>query len=295
MSVCIISDCLKHDTTAVHAFISRLMPHLKEELPAISKIVYFSDGAASQYKNYKNFANLCHHKNDHAYEAEWNFFATSHGKSPCDGLGGTIKRLVARASLQAVTNNQILTPSQMFTWANQNIKGIKFFYVSSDDVQANAEQFQLEDRFSSSKTVSGTRSHHSFVPVSSSKLEMRRLSTDDGCTIVTMGDTAVEATSTNYDKYQPGKYVACMYDQDWYIGYIEERSDEHRDVFIKFMKRSLNKTLSWPQQHDECHVPFQDLICTISTPEVKGQSGRQYTLSSEDYKYIQEYLSSSKS
>ena len=28
------------------------------------------------------------------------FFATSHGKSPCDGIGGTIKHLVARASLQ---------------------------------------------------------------------------------------------------------------------------------------------------------------------------------------------------
>ena len=64
------------------------------------KIIYFSDGAAAQYKNRKNFLNLCHHKADFGVDAEWHFFATSHGKGPCDGLGGTVKRLAARASLQ---------------------------------------------------------------------------------------------------------------------------------------------------------------------------------------------------
>ncbi|KAG1702387.1 hypothetical protein GQR58_004511 [Nymphon striatum] len=38
-----------------------------------------------QYKNYKNFANLCYHKSDFGLDAEWGFFGTSHGKSPCDG------------------------------------------------------------------------------------------------------------------------------------------------------------------------------------------------------------------
>ena len=31
--------------------------------------------------------------------AEWNFFATSHGKGPPDGVGGFIKREAAKASL----------------------------------------------------------------------------------------------------------------------------------------------------------------------------------------------------
>ena len=38
------------------------------------------------------------------------FFATAHGKGPCDGLSGTIKRLARRASLQMGTRQQILTP-----------------------------------------------------------------------------------------------------------------------------------------------------------------------------------------
>ncbi len=40
------------------------------------------------------------HKIDFGIDAEWHFFATSHGKSTCDGLGGTVKRFATKASLQ---------------------------------------------------------------------------------------------------------------------------------------------------------------------------------------------------
>ena len=73
----------------------------------MKQIYYFSDGAASQYKNRKNFLNLCYHHTDFGIAAEWHFSATSHGKGACDGVGGTVKRLAARASLQS---HQITTP-----------------------------------------------------------------------------------------------------------------------------------------------------------------------------------------
>ena len=78
----------------------------------LAKHVYYSDGAASQYKNIKIFVICASMLADHQVTAAWNFlFATSHGKSPCDGIGGTIKRLVARASLQATKEGHILTPN----------------------------------------------------------------------------------------------------------------------------------------------------------------------------------------
>ena len=40
------------------------------------------------------------HEADFGVPAEWHFSATSHGKGACDGVGGTVKRLAARASLQ---------------------------------------------------------------------------------------------------------------------------------------------------------------------------------------------------
>ena len=48
ISFCVVSDCLKHDATAVYAFISVIIAHLKEFIPGLSLVKYFSDGAASQ-------------------------------------------------------------------------------------------------------------------------------------------------------------------------------------------------------------------------------------------------------
>ena len=44
------------------------------------RIIYFSDGAASQYKNRRDFLDLCLHRDDFGISAEWHFSATSHGK-----------------------------------------------------------------------------------------------------------------------------------------------------------------------------------------------------------------------
>ena len=138
-NVVIISDCMNHDVgympiisklvnlnpiisklqSTVHALVSRLISYVKEQLPGHNKLIYFSDGAASQYKN---FANLCHHKSYYELATECHFFATSYGKNPCDGLGGTTKRLVAQASLQATVENQILTANQMFEWVIRTLE-----------------------------------------------------------------------------------------------------------------------------------------------------------------------------
>ncbi|KAJ8038187.1 hypothetical protein HOLleu_19193 [Holothuria leucospilota] len=178
----------------------------------------------------------------------------------------------------------------MYSWAVKNIDGVKFFtYISDEDVKTNAEAHNLEERYRASKTISGTRSHHSFVPISESTMQMLRLSGDDLWTTVSLGENsshnAVSARQSN--QYQPGKYVACINDRDWYIGNIEERSEDNSDVHVKFMKRSQNNTLSWPQGlQDECWVPFQDVLCIIDAPKAQGRGGRHYSLSSATIEQI---------
>lgn len=65
---------------------------MKENVPGLNKIIYFSDGASAQYKKKKNFLNICLHEEDFGVSAEWNFFVTSHGKGPCDGIEEALKR-----------------------------------------------------------------------------------------------------------------------------------------------------------------------------------------------------------
>ena len=68
------------------------------------------------------------------------FFATSHGKSACDGIGGTVKREAAKKSLQATVMGHILNPMDLCTWASQNIEGIHFLYCSKEEVKLHSDE-----------------------------------------------------------------------------------------------------------------------------------------------------------
>ena len=271
--MCVISDRLKHDTITVYSFMKVIIPYLKESYSQIEKIHYFSDGAASQYKNYKNFCNLLFHYVDFSVEAEWNFFATSHGKNACDGVGGTVKREAARASLQATTTGQILTPRELFNWASNHIKNVKFFFVSKEDVAASFEQQEI--RFNGAKRVAGTRSHHPYVPRQDGRLMVKRVS---GCNqaafeAVVYPDTLASSTgsgcmrSIKLHHCEIGKYVACIYDDKWWIGLIRDVSEEEGDVLISFMHPHCpGASFHWPGREDICYVPLQCILRIVITP-----------------------------
>ena len=69
--------------------------HLESKIPNLQHVEYFNDGRAYQYKNKKSFYNLSNHYDDFGVQASWSFFATSHGKSPCDSIGITVNRSAA--------------------------------------------------------------------------------------------------------------------------------------------------------------------------------------------------------
>ena len=140
INLVVISDGLKHDTVAVYLFQRNLVKMRKNKINfEIKKLIYFSDGAASNYKNYKNFVNLCNHKADLGIDAEWHFFATFYRKGPCDGLGGTVKRLAAKVSLQRPYDEQIMTPQQLFGFVRENISDINTVYCQMNEWKNKAD------------------------------------------------------------------------------------------------------------------------------------------------------------
>ena len=125
----------------------------------------------------------------------------------CDGIGGTIKRLVARAILQATKEGQILTPMQLYSWTNHHVR-IKVMFVSKQDI---AEHF-LMIRFQNAMTVVGTRCHHRFVQLADNKLQMHHLSVDQIGRVVQVGVHA-SSVSMNFPtqmELKPGVYVAVI-------------------------------------------------------------------------------------
>ena len=99
-----------------------ILADLTCKLPGLSSNIYFTDGCAEQYNNWKKNYNICQHKRDFGLNARWVFFANSHGKQPCDGIGGTVKRLVSNASLKCDLKYQILSPVIYFNFARKIFK-----------------------------------------------------------------------------------------------------------------------------------------------------------------------------
>ena len=90
------------------------------------------------------------------------FFATAHGKGPCAGVGGTLKRLIARASLQRPYEDQIVTPRQFYAYAKECIPSIHVEYFTENDWQ---QESKLCARFAASKTIKGTQKLHAIRPI----------------------------------------------------------------------------------------------------------------------------------
>ena len=87
------------------------------------------------------------------------FFARSHDKGAYDGLGGTVKHLAARASLQRPYDEQIMTPRQLFEWASSSIPAVSFEYCSTDNYKR--EKTHLERQFERARTIPEVQFHGS--------------------------------------------------------------------------------------------------------------------------------------
>ena len=107
-------------------------------------------------------------------DAEWHFFfATSHGKWPCDGIGGTVKTLAAKDSLQRPYCEQIMTPRQLFQFAEDNISGISFFLLHHSGLGRGGQVLTREIP----QGKNDTRNTLScFIPISPTKLMVKTYS-----------------------------------------------------------------------------------------------------------------------
>lgn len=166
----VISNTKDQNTNAVYTFQKKLIAELRKDkdLEHLKKIHYLSDGCAEQYKNKKNFKNLCLHKKDFGIEAEWHFFPTSHGKGACDGLGGTLKRTAANVSKRDNDSSiQINDALSFYNWATSHDWGSEkwnFIWVSDDECKTTEVETTDEGRYKDIIAIPGTLHFHSFQP-----------------------------------------------------------------------------------------------------------------------------------
>jgi hypothetical protein len=182
--------------------------------------VYWSDGAVSQYKNYKNFTNLAHHEEDFKLQAEWNFTASMHGKSASDAVGATAKNHARRASLGGKI---ITTAEDLFLHCSENIENITFYLCTAQEVAAHRSR--IEHRLAAANTVPGTRSHHRFVPESNDVIRLYRLSTDTTYTRASVTQSPLENSVDFVDseELREGVNIVCVVNGNWVLGQIVDK------------------------------------------------------------------------
>lgn len=127
----VVSDDLSHDKYCVWAFLDVIIEEMKQIAPSVSHLFIFSDNAAGQFKNRYVLSNICLMEHDYnGMSAEWNFFASSHGKGVVDGIGGNVKRCVWVGVKSRRFN--IDSARDFHNVVVQNMKNIKSFFIAKE-------------------------------------------------------------------------------------------------------------------------------------------------------------------
>lgn len=178
LSLVAVSEHLKHNHCSVNLFNEKMIEFSKRKIGSenIKKIIYFSDGSGAQYKNKYNFVNLIEHENEFGVKAEWNFFATGHGKGACDGIGGTVKRRAYQTSLQRINTQPINSAKALAEWAQTAFKKIEFVYCSKEEHTLHEKNLKL--RYSNAKPITNTRKYHSYAPLNKNQMICKIYSED---------------------------------------------------------------------------------------------------------------------
>ncbi|CAK8688934.1 unnamed protein product [Clavelina lepadiformis] len=166
----------------------------------------------------------------------------------------------------------------------ERIPGIKFFNVPPEEV--TKVDTDLRNRFDIATTIKGTLQFHRFVPLSQTHLSVYKLSTqvDPPVVVAATADAEHDRISEVLIDIEIAEqnYVCCLYDNEPWIGLVEDISDEHGDYSIKFMHpHGPAKLFHWPRDEDKCWLDKKSILCVINTPSLT-LSTRMYSIGKPD-------------
>ena len=92
----IVSDDRSHNKDSIVIFLRTLLTFIPSE---VKELDFWSDGPSNQFKNRYAAVMLKYFEEQMKISIKWNYFATSHGKGPVDGVGAIIKRFVLQKIL----------------------------------------------------------------------------------------------------------------------------------------------------------------------------------------------------
>ena len=319
-SLVFVSEVLHHNAAMVSAIVMEVVNIAKTYVPNVKQVHFWTDSPSSQYRNKSVFNMIDKFESAHGCKASWHYFESGHGKSACDGVGGTTKRNADNA----VKQNKAVIQDAMdfFAWACQSDGEIKYHMITQEDYDRNSMEIEAEKE--KIKPVKGTFSLHAITNDINGQLVKRNTScacencfsengfdgkSSCGWDVVevrkpTVNEFSVQPDQTieaeaitephSVEENEPvscnnGNFVVALYDSKCYIGKIIE-SDE-TDYFVDFMVQSGKalKQFRWPSNADRIWVNRGYILRIIDEPVPTGKGGRMFLVSDDVLDFITSY------
>ena len=139
-SAVVISDNLSHTKDSVITFIHKLISELIDI--SVKVLQLWSDGPRSQFKNRFIIAAVPWLEEKYSIKLCWNFFASSYGKGPVNGIGGTIKRIATQNVIQRKLS---IIDALSFYQAVRNESKVDVYFFSADKNREMLNNTELGD------------------------------------------------------------------------------------------------------------------------------------------------------
>ena len=170
----------------------------------------------------------------------------------------------------------------MYLFCSTQIKKIKFFLIRPAEMKRVCTS--QDERYARGNTVPGTQSFHQFLPINSNTIGYKRISSDQ----LMHGQYEFGARPTNINEIKENKYVAAVYDEDWYIGLVEEVDKNKQECMINFMHPKMSGNINWPRRPDKCMTPISSILTPIDVPASTSIASRSYSISKQELEKINE-------
>jgi hypothetical protein len=150
-----VSNSTDHNKYSVITCLEILMNEITSIMPDVQEIIFFSDGAASQFKNRFILQHLTTMMDKTDINISWNYFSSSHRKGIVDSIGGTLKRLVWSEILAGA---RVTSAKDFVDVCHRKTKTIIVGLVQQ--VQFDTTRALLEKSFEKTVSVPNIRQQH---------------------------------------------------------------------------------------------------------------------------------------
>jgi len=99
-----------------------------------------------------------------------------------------------------------------------------------------------------------------------------------------------EENFSNDSLINTNSYLACVYDNHWFVALALFKDEEENEVEVKFLHSfGPASYFHWTcaGKNDVCHVLISNIICSVCSPFTKG-AGRVYYFSDKEVQFVEE-------